>query len=165
MPQHPISALPSPEAVGQASGLKSATFSDDEQAAALTGWNQPCLQLSGGGFRGAIQRGTSGPVRLFKEGLGSTVYQTVNSPAVLALVFLYSTTAVAFFLWRPIGSQRTAYVSGQSGFEFRTGSDHCMGLERPDAEPTPHHWGHSALARNEAGLRATDSWPWTDCGR
>ncbi|MDZ7937153.1 MAG: helix-turn-helix domain-containing protein [Rhodoferax sp.] len=162
MPQHPISAihLP-PEAVGeQALGFESATFSDvDEQAAALTGWNQSYLQLSGGGFRGAIQRVDLGPVRLFKEGLGSTVYQNGQLPSgVLALGIPLHCDGSSVFCGALSDRNALHMFSGQSGFEFRTGSDHVMmGLELdPMLANTLYPWGHSALARNEAGLRATD---------
>src|SRR6478609_3239854 len=79
MSQHPISATVAPASPLAAvpHGFANAVFSDvDEQAAALTGWNQSYLQLSGGGFHGAIQRVDLGPARLFMEGLGSAVYQT-----------------------------------------------------------------------------------------
>jgi AraC family ethanolamine operon transcriptional activator len=162
MSQHPISAIhlqPQP-GVGSALGFDSAMFSDvDEQAAALTGWNQSYLQLSGGGFRGAIQRVDLGPVRLFMEGLGSTVYQNGQlQPGVLALGVPLHCDGNSVFCGAPSRRDMLHMFSGHSGFEFRTGSDHVMmGLElEPELTNTLYPWGHGALARNEAGLRATD---------
>lgn len=162
MSQHPISAIhPGANAAGaQALGFESAIYADvDEQAAALTGWNQSYLQLSGGGFRGAIQRVDLGPVRLFMEGLGSTVYQSGQlERGVLALGVPLRCDGSSVFCG--VQSDRNALhvFSGQSGFEFRTGSDHVMmGLELdPVLTNTLYPWGHGALARNEAGLRSTD---------
>jgi AraC family ethanolamine operon transcriptional activator len=163
MSQHPISAIhlqPQP-GVGSALGFESAMYSDvDEQAAALTGWNQSYLQLSGGGFRGAIQRVDLGPVRLFMEGLGSTVYQNGQlQPGVLALGVPLHCDGNSVFCGAPSRRDLLHIFSGHSGFEFRTGNDHVMmGLELdPELTNTLYPWGHGALARNEAGLRATDS--------
>jgi len=162
MSQHPISAIAlhaSPLAA-LPHGFANAVFSDvDEQAAALTGWNQSYLQLSGGGFRGAIQRVDLGPVRLFMEGLGSTVYQSGQLPnGMLALGVPLRCDGSSVFCG--VQSDRNALhvFSGQSGFEFRTGSDHVMmGLELdPVLANTLYPWGQGALARDEAGLRATD---------
>lgn len=159
MSQHPISAIPVAASV-QALGFESSIYADvDEQAAALTGWNQSYLQLSGGGFRGAIQRVDLGPVRLFMEGLGSTVYQSGQlHTGVLALGVPLRCDGSSVFCG--VQSDRNALhvFSGQSGFEFRTGSDHVMmGLELdPVLANTLYPWGQGVLARDEAGLRATD---------
>jgi AraC family transcriptional regulator, ethanolamine operon transcriptional activator len=162
MSQHPISAFPLPPAAAgvQALGFESAIYADvDEQAAALTGWNQSYLQLSGGGFRGAIQRVDLGPVRLFMEGLESTVYQSGQLHAgVLALGVPLRCDGSSVFCG--VQSDRNALhvFSGPSGFEFRTGSDHVMmGLELdPVLANTLYPWGGTTLAGTAAGLRVTD---------
>lgn len=163
MVQHPISAgcgLPHLIAAASA-GLEQAAYCDaEEQAAALTGWNQSYLQLSGGGFHGAIQRVNLGAVRLFMEELGSTVYQTgFLNDGVLALgVPLYCATS-GMFCGTPSGRDALHVFSGRSGFEFRTGSDHVMmGIEL-DAEVASALYADSDnlnLHDKEAGIVATE---------
>lgn len=161
MSQHPISAIHLRQASGgQAMGFESAVYSDvDEQAAALAGWNQSYLQLSGGGFRGAIQRVDLGPVRLFMEGLGSTVYQNGQlQSGVLALGVPLRCNGNSVFCGAPSDRNALHVFSGHSGFEFRTGSDHVMmGLELdPVLANTLYPWGQGALAHDAAGLRTTE---------
>jgi AraC family ethanolamine operon transcriptional activator len=57
--------------------LSRASFADaDEQAAALTGWNQSYLQLSRGAFGGEVRQLEFAGLRLFVESLRESVYQT-----------------------------------------------------------------------------------------
>jgi AraC family ethanolamine operon transcriptional activator len=162
MSQHPISAiatLASPLAAVP-HGFANAVFSDvDEQAAALTGWNQSYLQLSGGGFHGAIQRVDLGPARLFMEGLGSAVYQTgYLEPGVLALGVPLRCDGSSVFCGALSHRDALHVFSGRSGFEFRTGSDHVMmGIElEPELANTLYPWGNEALRGRESGLLSAD---------
>lgn len=163
MVQHPISAgcgFPTLRTAVSA-GLEQAAYCDaEEQAAALTGWNQSYLQLSGGGFHGTIQRVNLGTVRLFIEELGSTVYQTgFLKDGVLALGVPLYCAASGMFCGTPSGRDALHVFSGRSGFEFRTGNDHVMmGMELdPDVVSALYADGdHLSLQNKEAGIVATE---------
>lgn len=163
MVQHPISAgsgFPKLTTAVSA-GLEQAAYSDaEEQAAALTGWNQSYLQLSGGGFHGTIQRVNLGTVRLFMEELGSTVYQTgFLKGGVLALGVPLYCAASGMFCGTPSGRDALHVFSGRSGFEFRTGNNHVMmGIELdPDVASALYADSDNVHLQNkEAGIVATD---------
>jgi AraC family transcriptional regulator, ethanolamine operon transcriptional activator len=163
MVQHPISTgcvFPALMAAAPA-GFEQAAYSDaEEQAAALTGWNQSYLQLSGGGFHGNIQRVNLGTVRLFMEELGSTVYQTgFLEDGVLALGVPLYCGASGMFCGTPSGRDALHVFSGRSGFEFCTGNGHVMmGMELgPDVTSVLYaDSDHLNLQDKEAGIVATE---------
>jgi AraC family transcriptional regulator, ethanolamine operon transcriptional activator len=164
MVQHLISAgCDSPRPMSSVlGGIDKAAYCDaEEQAAALTGWNQSYLQLSGGGFHGSMQRVNLGTVRLFMEELGSTVYQTgFLKDDVLALGVPLYCTGYGMFCGTPSGRDALHVFSGRSGFEFRTGSDHVMmGMELdPDVVSALYaDSDHLNLRDKEAGIVATES--------
>lgn len=105
-----------------------AAFADvDEQAAALTGWNQSYLQLSAGGFSGSMRRVDLGGARLFMEGLQTSVYQTGGlDDDVLALGVPLRSSGPGLFCGRPCDHASLHVFSGRSGFEFRSASEHVM---------------------------------------
>jgi AraC family ethanolamine operon transcriptional activator len=160
--EHPISANRNPTLSGAvlSTGFEQTVYSDvDEQAAALTGWNQSYLQLSGGGFHGSIQRVDLGLVRLFMEGLESTVYQTGFLKAgVLALGVPLRCTGSSVFCGTPSERDALHVFSGRSGFEFRTGTDHVMmGIElEPELASTLYPDGGGMPRHGEAGILAAD---------
>jgi AraC family transcriptional regulator, ethanolamine operon transcriptional activator len=156
-----ISTHHAPSQPQATAGLAQLVYSDvEEQAAALTGWNQSYLQLSGGSFHGAIQRVNLGPVRLFMEGLGSTVYQTgFLKDDVLAMGLPLHSAAAGMFCGVPSERDALHVFSGRSGFEFRTDSDHVMmGLEL-DANVVSTLWDDGDSIHplhGEAGILTAD---------
>lgn len=160
--EHPISAHCKLTRSGAAApmGFEQAVYYDvDEQAAALMGWNQSYLQLSGGGFHGSIRRVDLGLARLFMEGLESTVYQTGFLKAgVLALGVPLRCGGASVFCGTPSKRNALHLFSGRSGFEFCTGSDHVMmGIElEPELASTLYSDGGGAPRQGEAGILATN---------
>lgn len=149
---------PTPPKFGR---LLNAAFVDvDEQAAALTGWHQSYLQLSAGGFHGTIRRIDLGGVRLFMEGLQTSVYQTgVLDAGVLALGVLLRYSGPSLFCGVPCDHESLHVFSGRSGFEFRSAHDHVMmGFElAPELARTLRQTeDEGPLFGGEAGIHAAD---------
>jgi len=123
---HGAPAMPLP------GGLSQHVFADiDEQAAALTGWNQRYQQLSAGVFRGGVQRLQLDGVGLFVEDLHQAVHQTGQvRPQVVALGVPALLHDDSLFCGQP-GDAAALYVfSGRDGFEFRSPKRHVMlGIE------------------------------------
>jgi AraC family ethanolamine operon transcriptional activator len=145
-------AMAHPSDSAQPALLSRASFFDaDEQAAALTGWNQSYLQLSRGAFGGEVRQLEFAGLRLFVESLRESVYQTgqirdVEGPSV--------------FCGAPSDADALHVFSGASGFEFRSSRRHVMlGLELDEAawrrcgehDPALH-----ARLGAQAGLRRLD---------
>lgn len=122
---------------GTAAPLRETVYADaDEQAAALTGWDQSYLQLQAGGFRGRVRHLDLGGMRLFIEDLQASVLQTGCLPAgVLALGVPLRSPAPGLFCGRPCGKDALHVFSGRSGFEFRCAGNHQMlGIELTPTE-------------------------------
>ncbi|MBT9504872.1 MAG: helix-turn-helix domain-containing protein [Burkholderiaceae bacterium] len=144
--QHPL-ARP-----GTATPLREAVYGDvDEQAAALSGWNQSYLQLQAGGFSGRIRRIDLGGLHLFIEDLQASVLQTgCLAEGVLALGVPLRSRAPGLFCGRPCGEDALHVFSGRSGFEFRCAGDHQMlGIELVPTE-SGLNFGSQAGLRNAA---------------
>ncbi|WP_143093252.1 helix-turn-helix domain-containing protein [Polaromonas sp. OV174] len=126
-PAHAATSLPA---------LSRASFMDaDEQAAALSGWNQHYLQLSRGAFCGEMRRLELGGVRLFIENLQKSVYQTgfIGSEG-LAVGIPLQLHGETVFCGQACDANSLHVFSGASGFEFRSSRDHVMlGLELDEA--------------------------------
>ncbi len=132
------------------------SFQDaEEQAAALTGWDQSYLQVSGGRFDGTIKRVQLEGVNLFVEHLDTAVHQTGHlADHVLALGLPIHCEGHSWFCGEPSHPNALHIFSGRSGFEFLTGPDHLMmGIELP-AEVTQSLYpeGGATLIRSHAGL-------------
>jgi len=129
---NPVLPAPGAPAVPPPSGRSRHLFTDiDEQAAALTGWNQRYQQLSAGVFRGAVQRLQLDGVGLFVEDLHQAVHQTGQvRPQVVALGVPAQLHGDSLFCGQP-GDAAALYVfSGRDGFEFRSPQRHVMlGIE------------------------------------
>lgn len=109
-----------------------ATFADiDEQAAALTGWNQRYLQLSAGRFRGEVRRLRLDGVGLFVEDLQQSVHQTgFVEGDVVALGVPLVLHGDARFCGQASAEDLLHVFSGDDGFEFRSPQRHVMlGIE------------------------------------
>jgi AraC family transcriptional regulator, ethanolamine operon transcriptional activator len=121
-----------PESASTRYAVLDAQYGDvDEQAAALTGWNQSYMQLLGGGFRGDMcQLGLDG-VRIFREGLSTSVYQTgLLAPGSMALGVPLRCSGPGLFCGEPCHLDSLHVFSGSTGFEFRTATEHVMlGIE------------------------------------
>nr|WP_316639616.1 helix-turn-helix domain-containing protein [uncultured Roseateles sp.] len=148
----------SPPAQAPTPPLRAVSFADaDEQAAALSGWNQSYLQLQAGGFRGGIRSLDLGGLRLFIEDLQASVLQTgCLAEGVLALGVPLRSRAPGLFCGRPCGEDALHVFSGRSGFEFRCAGDHQMlGIELTAGEPGLS-FGSQAGLRHAAphGLRS-----------
>jgi AraC family transcriptional regulator, ethanolamine operon transcriptional activator len=115
-----------------ASVLGSSTFTDvEEQAGALTGWNQDYLQLSAGAFQGEICQIEGSGIKLFIERVQQSLLQTGVLPSnVLAVGIPLSASGAGMFCGQPCSSDAFHVFSGASGFEFRTSQQHTMlGIE------------------------------------
>lgn len=155
---HPSdTAQPAPPAL-----LSHASFADaDEQAAALTGWNQSYLQLSRGAFGGEVRQLEFAGLRLFVESLTESVYQTGRiRDGALALGLPLQVDGPSVFCGAPSDAGALHVFSGVSGFEFRSSRRHVMlGLELDEAawrrcgehDPALH-----ARLGAQAGLRPLD---------
>ena len=107
-------------------------FADaQEQASALSGWNQAYLQLSAGAFTGELAQVEGPGIKLFVERVQQSVLQTGQLPArVLALGVPLNASGGGMFCGRLCGLDAVHLFSGQQGFEFRTSRQHTMlGLE------------------------------------
>lgn len=142
--------------------LSRASFADaDEQAAALTGWNQSYLQLSRGAFGGEVRQLEFAGLRLFVESLRESVYQTGQiRDGALALGLPLQVDGPSVFCGAPSDAGALHVFSGASGFEFRSSRRHVMlGLELDEAawrrcgehDPALH-----ARLGAQAGLRRMD---------
>jgi AraC family ethanolamine operon transcriptional activator len=110
----------------------SASFSDiDEQAAALTGWNQSYLQISAGRFHGVVQRLQFDGIGLFVEELQQAVHQTGHvQPQVVALGVPALLEGDSRFCGETSHAGALHVFSGRGGFEFRSPQRHVMiGIE------------------------------------
>jgi AraC family ethanolamine operon transcriptional activator len=134
------------------SALISSTFADvEDQASALTGWNQDYLQLSAGAFQGEICQIEGSCIKLFIERVQQSLLQTGVLPRnVLAFGIPLDASGAAMFCGQACASDAFHVFSGTSGFEFRTSQQHTMlGIELklgagwlsdagPDGGPGPH---------------------------
>lgn len=130
-----------------------ATFNDiDEQAAALTGWNQRYEQLSRGPFRGEVRELRLDGVKLMIEDIRQVVHQTgCVSPDMLALGVPIILDGEARFCGQADDAQSLHVFSGRDGFEFHSPKRHlmiCIEIDRASLAPG----GLASLDR--AGLRA-----------
>ena len=111
---------------------RSLCFADaQEQAAALSGWNQSYLQLSAGRFSGELAQVHGPDIKLFVERVQQSVWQTgVLPPGVLALGVPLNASGGGMFCGRACDMDAVHLFSGPGGFEFRTSRQHTMlGLE------------------------------------
>jgi AraC family ethanolamine operon transcriptional activator len=142
--------------------LSHASFADaDEQAAALTGWNQSYLQLSRGAFGGEVRQLEFAGVRLFVESLRESVYQTGQiREGALALGLPLQVDGPSVFCGAPSDAGALHVFSGESGFEFRSSRRHVMlGLELDEAawrRCGEHDPALQARLGAQAGLRRLD---------
>lgn len=112
--------------------IASFRFDDaQEQANALTGWNQNYLQLSAGNFHGEIRQLHGTEIHLFLEQVQQSVYQTgVLGSDVLAVGVPLDTEGTGVYCGNVCGGNSFHVFSGQSGFEFRSSRKHTMlGIE------------------------------------
>lgn len=142
--------------------LSHASFADaDEQAAALTGWNQSYLQLSRGAFGGEVRQLEFAGLRLFVESLRESVYQTGQiRDGALALGLPLQVDGPSVFCGAPSDAGALHVFSGESGFEFRSSRRHVMlGLELDEAawrRCGEHDPALQARLGAQAGLRRLD---------
>ncbi|NVO06776.1 MAG: helix-turn-helix domain-containing protein [Rhodoferax sp.] len=107
-------------------------FADaQEQASALSGWNQDYLQLSAGAFEGELAQVEGAGIKLFVERVQQSVLQTGYLPrGVLALGVPLNASGGGMFCGRSCDVHSLHVFSGSQGFEFRTSRQHTMlGLE------------------------------------
>jgi AraC family ethanolamine operon transcriptional activator len=102
-----------------------------EQAHALSGWNQDYLQLSAGLFKGELAKVEGTGIKLFVERVQQSVLQTgLLPPGVLALGVPLNASGGGMFCGRACDASSLHLFSGDSGFEFRTSRQHTMlGIE------------------------------------
>lgn len=115
-----------------AAGSGSLHFRDaEDQALALTGWNQDYLQLSAGVFQGEICQIHGAGIRLFIEQVQQSVFQTGVLPSdVLAVGLPLDASGTGMFCGKACGVDDFHVFSGASGFEFRSSRQHTMlGIE------------------------------------
>lgn len=141
--------------------VQSAAFADvDEQAAALTGWNQSYMQLCSGGFRGEFRQFDLEGVRIFREELCSSVYQSGSlATGSLALGVPLACSGPGLFCGQPSALNSLHQFSGPSGFEFRTANSHIMlGIELapPLARLVSPEGEHGPFAHDHAGVHPAD---------
>lgn len=139
MPAYPFTALDSPPGRLPETALRTFSawqadlhFQDaQEQASALSGWNQDYLQLSAGMFQGKLAQVQGSGIKLFVERVQQSVLQTgVLPPRVLALGVPLNASGGGMFCGRACDINSLHLFSGGSGFEFRTSRQHTMlGLE------------------------------------
>ena len=119
---------------GEARSLRRASlhFADaQEQAAALSGWNQDYVQLSAGAFQGELAQVQGVGIKLFVERVQQSVRQTGVLPSgVLALGVPLNASGSGMYCGQACGLQSLHVFSGSAGFDFRTSRHHTMlGLE------------------------------------
>lgn len=128
---------PTPGVEARSMARSSLRFADaQEQASALSGWNQEYLQLSAGQFQGELAQVEGAGIRLFVERVQQSVLQTGQLPAqVLALGLPLQASGGGMFCGRACDVDSVHLFSGSGGFEFRTSRQHTMlGLELQLAE-------------------------------
>jgi len=107
-------------------------FSDvQEQAQALSGWNQSYLQLSAGVFKGEICQIQGLGIKLFVEHVQQSMLQTGTLPGdILALGIPLAASGRSMFSGQTCGAGDLHVFSGVAGFEFRPSHRHTMlGIE------------------------------------
>lgn len=113
-------------------GAGALRFDDaQEQASALTGWNQDYLQLTAGTFRGELAQLQGTGIKLFIEQVQQSVFQTGVLPKnVLAFGVPLDSVGQGMFCGQVCGAQDFHVFSGSSGFEFRSAHQHTiLGVE------------------------------------
>lgn len=127
-----------------------------EQACALTGWNQDYLQLSAGAFRGKISQRHGTGIKLFAEQVQQSVFQTGVLPqGVLALGVPLATAGPGMFCGKACAADDLHVFSGASGFEFRASRQHTMlGVELQLAQDWLHN-AAGALPAQACTVRVT----------
>lgn len=121
-----------PRAEARSMERASLRFADaQEQAVALSGWNQSYLQLSAGAFAGELAQVEGNGIKLFVERVQQSVLQTGQlPPRVLALGVPLNASGGGMFCGRACDVHSVHLFSGQQGFEFRTSRQHTiLGLE------------------------------------
>lgn len=124
-----------------------------EQAQALTGWNQEYLQLSAGRYQGEVAEVSGSGIKLFVETVGQSIFQTGVLPGdVLAVGIPLHSSGSGMFCGRYCDAATFHLFSGSAGFEFRSSRQHTMlGVEL--------HLGHlglqSALANSSGAKNAS----------
>ncbi len=136
-----------------------ATFNDiDEQAAALTGWNQRYEQLSRGAFYGEVRELQLDGVKLMIEDIHQAVHQTgCVSPQVLALGVPIILDGEARFCGQADDADSLHVFSGREGFEFRSPKRHlmiCIEIDRTLIAATGLACGDRAGLRSAPGMAA-----------
>jgi AraC family ethanolamine operon transcriptional activator len=102
-------------------------YDAQEQASALTGWNQDYLQLSAGGFHGEISQLQGTGIRLFVEQVQQSVFQTgLLANDILAIGIPLDTAGTGVFCGTTCGADSFHVFSGSNGFEFRSARQHTM---------------------------------------
>lgn len=132
--KHPKSATPgrSPGSILATAAVSRVCFADvEEQAAALTGWNQSYMQISAGRFFGEVRQIHCNGVRLFIEDLQQSVLQTGHIGAEhVALGVPVAMHGHSLFCGESIERESLYVFSGNAGFEFHSPRTHVMvGLE------------------------------------
>lgn len=133
-------------------------FSDvEEQAGALTGWNQNYLQLSAGAFQGELRQRQGAGIRLFVERVRPSVFQTGVLPRqVLAIGIPLEASACSMFCGTPCGTDVLHVFSGSAGFEFRSAPGHTMlGIELQLEAAAGTDPAHPAWPMQAGALRLT----------
>jgi AraC family ethanolamine operon transcriptional activator len=133
-------------------------FSDvEEQAGALTGWNQNYLQLSAGAFQGELCQLQGAGIRLFVERVRPSVFQVGVLPRqVLALGIPLEASACSMFCGTPCGTDVLHVFSGSAGFEFRSAPGHTMlGIELQLGPSGDQGLAHPAWPTQAGALRLT----------
>ena len=134
------------------SAMASLAFADvEDQAGALTGWNQDYLQLSAGAFQGEICQVEGSCIKLFIERVQQSLLQTGVLPRhVLAVGIPLDASGAGMFCGQACASDAFHVFSGSSGFEFRTSQQHTMlGIELKLSEA----WLSEALGDGAHGAR------------
>jgi AraC family ethanolamine operon transcriptional activator len=131
-------------------------FNDaQEQASALTGWNQDYLQLTAGAFHGEISQLQGSGIKLFIEQVQQSVFQTGVLPSgVLAVGIPLDSIGNGMFCGNVCGADDFHVFSGASGFEFRSSRQHTMlGVELQLGQ----NWlgGERGLPHQACALRVT----------
>lgn len=155
---HPVCA---PGLDARSMARASLRFADaQEQASALSGWNQDYLQLSAGLFQGELAQVQGPGIKLFVERVQQSVLQTGQLPArVLALGVPLQASGGGMFCGRSCHMDSLHLFSGASGFEFRTARQHTMlGLELQLAEGVELHLQAGALTHTVRPLAKIKSY-------
>ena len=88
-------------------------YDAQEQASALTGWNQDYLQLSAGGFHGEISQLQGTGIRLFVEQVQQSVFQTgLLANDILAIGIPLDTAGTGMFCGTTCGADSFHVFSG-----------------------------------------------------